>query len=327
VKVAFIEPWCNVFADKEYVFHVQVSAQDRFEGVLGWRFTCENRTIASREARVTIDAGGLQVVAISLQVPQVKEGVIMSSRLSVTAMRNGENKPAGTAEKDIYIFPADAFAYRHELLEKLNIHLFDPGKKTGDVLTAAKVPFRQVNSTDSFTGITNGILLIGEGCSFKDYRGLGEQATKVAARGVPVLFLAPSGGEMQITGVGESDLPVPQSVRLRRSDAIRALDKRLDSESWPPDGAIVRTSMKPKGERGPIMFEAAQNADGWPWIEMDFSPANASKEKAMHGRLVLCGFGIIAKWDSTPVARYLLARILEHLSGKDDNAPDEELKR
>lgn len=327
VKIAFVEQWGNVFADKEYVFHVQVTAQEKFEGVLGWRFTCENRTIASREVNLAIDSGAAQAVDISLQVPQIKEGVTMASRLSLSAMRNGENTPSATADKGICIFPANAFAYRHEWLEKLNIHLFDPGKKTGDVLTAAKIPFRQVNNIDSFTGITNGMLLIGESCSFKDYRGLGEQATKVAAGGVPVLFLAPSGGEMQIAGVGDSDLPVPQSVHLKHKDVIRDMDKHLDSDSWPPDGVIVKTSMKSRGERG-IVFEAVQNADGWPWIEINFSPTNALKEKAVNGRLVLCGFGIVEKWDSTPVARYLLARILEHLSGKDGNASgEEELKR
>jgi len=319
VNVSFVEQWGNVFADKDYVFHVRLTATDKFEGVVGWRFTCENRTIASREVKAAIDAGAAQVVDISLKIPQVKEGVTMSCRLSVSVMRNGDNKSAGSIEKDICIFPADAFAYRHEWAEKLNIHLFDPGNKTGDILTAAKIPFHQVNGIDSFTGITDGILLIGEGCSFKDYRGLGDAATKVAANGVPVLFLAPSGGEMQIAGMGESDMPVPQSVILKRRDVIRELDKHLDSDSWPSDGVIVKTSMKPRGERGPIVFEATQNADGWAWIEMDFGPTNQSKGKAVHGRLVMCGFGIVEKWDSTPAARYLLARMLEHVSGVASN--------
>lgn len=315
-KLSFVESWGNVFADKDAAFHVQITSKEKVDGTLGWQLTREGRTLLSKETGVVVDGGVPRVVDVTVAVPHVDDGVALPTRLSVTLTVPGSAEPVARAEKDVTVFAADAFAYRRAWAEKLKIRLFDPEKKTGEVLEKAKVPFQSIANVDAFPAITDGLLLIGEGVSFKDYRGLADQATRTAARGIPVLILAPSGGEFLAAGVGESNLPVPHSMALERSDIIRTLDKNLDATVWPPDGRIVSTSMNVRGDRGAVMVDTVKGADGWPWIEWVFAPPDAAGQPGVKTRLVLCGFGIVEKWDSTPAARYLLARVLEHVAGQ-----------
>ena len=130
---------------------------------------------------------------------------------------------------------------------------------------------------------------------------------QTAARGVPVICLAPAGGELKIPGIGDKNLARPTGVFLRRADAITAFDKRLDT-SWPPDGKAAAAGVELNASRTGIVGEITSGDGGWPWLEVTFP--------AKRGRLILCGFAIVTKWDAGPTPRYLLANLLEHEPGE-----------
>jgi hypothetical protein len=96
-------------------------------------------------------------------------------------------------------------------------------------------------------------------------------------------------------------LPQPEQLLLRRNDVIRQFDKRFDSLFWSPDGKVVASSVLVTGERNAVTGIVTTDERGWPWIDVRFSGS---------GRLVICGFAIIEKWDSGPTPRYLLAELL-----------------
>ena len=329
ISIAPVEQWSNVFAGKESVFHFAVSSDKSIRGRLGWRFSSTGRTIARREIPLAVEPEEVETIEVRVQVPKVKEGVIMQALLSLSVFQEGTKEALADFEKEIWIFPEDPFANRKEWLKNLKIHLFDPEKKTAELFENAEIPFEQTSNIDSFLEITNGVVIIGEGISFRDYRGLSDMMVKTAVKGVPVLCLASADGDMTIPGMGNADLPRPTSMTFRQNDIINELDKRLDADTWPPDGKVKVSSVILKGERGPVIGEikearstgSGQGCDGWPWMELKFGKkrkpvrrAPLDSARGRQGRLVICGFGIIEKWESGPTPRFLFARILKYMA-------------
>jgi hypothetical protein len=309
------EPWSNVFAGKEAVFHFLVTSSETFRGTAGWSLSSSGRVLARREHAVTAGPGAAATVETRFECPTVKEGVVWQAVLSVSLMAEGSQEAVARAEKTLWVFPEDPFADRKEWLKKLNLHLFDPAKKTATVLEKAGVPFRAVANVDGLDTLRDVVVVVGEGISLRDYRGLAQALVRTAAAGTPVLCMALSDGEMTLAGMGSTDLPQPERMIFRRGDVIRELDKRLDAVAWPPDGRAAANGIKIRGERGPVVGEAAKGSDGWPWIEMSFSDG---KKK---GHIVFCGFAIVEKWESGPTPRFLLRNVLEHVTKAADWRP------
>ena len=117
-------------------------------------------------------------VAFALKAPEVKEGVILESQLSVAAYAAGDEKAAAGHVKKVWIFPPDPFADRSQWLKGLKITLFDPERKTADVLEKAGVPFMFTKNPSALDELNEGLLVIGEGISWRDYRGLGESMVR-----------------------------------------------------------------------------------------------------------------------------------------------------
>lgn len=304
VSLNIVEQYSNVFAGEESAFRMTVTANDQFKGRVAWGFASGGGILARGEGEVLAQPGKDGTVEARLATPEVKEGVILQASLSVSLFEHGRQDALTNLVRTIWLFSKDSFSYRRQWLEEMKIHLFDPEKKTAETLAESKAPFEMVGNIDALPGINDGILVIGEGVSFKDYRGLWGMMVKAAASGTPVLCLASSGGEVVVPGMGNSDLPQPASMTFQHNDIIRELDKRLDADAWPPDGRTAMSSMKLKGERGPVVGEMCEGGDGWTWIEMQFAGGK---------KLVMCGFAIIEKWHSGPTPRFLFARLLEYL--------------
>lgn len=314
VIVQSVEQWSNVFGGKEHTFHCSISAGGDFKGSAKWEFTVSGRTISRGEQEVSVSAAAPFVSEMKLAVPPVKDGVVMQGGLKVDVYADGSDRPAGGMEKKIWIFGDDPFDGRKEWLKRLNIQLFDPEKKTAERLTGAGVPFSLIANVDALAQ-GEGLLLVGEGVSLKDYKGLSGELMRAAAGGRQVTCLALSAGDMILPGMGDVDLPVPVRMTFAGSDIISQLDKRLDAEGWAPDGTTATGSMKLQGARGPVEASIVEGGAGWQWIDMKFGKG---------GRLIICGFGIVGKWESGPTARYLFAGVLKEL---DKSGVVENLKR
>jgi hypothetical protein len=160
--------------------------------------------------------------------------------------------------------------------------------------------------------VKEGFILVGEGVSFKDDAGLGETLVRAAARGLPVLCLAPKEGSFPLPGAEGAGLPVPVGMELRREEVITRVDKRLDAKAWPPSGSVVASGLTLKAEEGKVVAEAAAGGAGWPWLEVEY---------ADRGRLAVCGFAVVQRWDATPTPRYFFAGVLKRLAGDEKREP------
>jgi hypothetical protein len=184
--------------------------------------------------------------------------------------------------------------------------LFDPVGATARVLDGSKVPYTLIRNVDGLEAGAFGLLMVGEGVSFKDYRGVFEVLVKVARTGKPVLCLAPGGGEMRLPGSVDADLPTPSRLSFRRDDIISELDKRLDASGWQTGEKTTGSGLKLRGDRGPVWVEVGGAAEGWPVMEMGFGKGAAP--------LLVCGFGLVGAWAESPTPRFLFVKMLEHVT-------------
>ena len=312
-----VDKWADVFSGAEVKFRYTVRAAQALEGRINWSLSVNQRTVEHGQLPLTAGAGRAAEVTVALKLPEVKEGVVLEAQFSVAAYATGEQQPVATHAKTIWIFPRDPFVDRGQWLKGLKITLFDPEGKTADVWEKAHVPFTFTKNTAALDELRDGLLVIGEGSAWRDYRGLGEAAVKAAARGVPVLCLAPGEGCLVLPGTAGAELPPPASLTLRQADIIRELDKRLDATAWPPEGRIDVSRLAIKSDRDQVVAETGQflpspsgrgaGGEGWPWLEVRY-PGEG-------GRLSVCGFRIIRQWEATPTPRYLLLELFERLSG------------
>src|SRR5262249_43237495 len=120
-----------------------------------------------------------------------------------------------------------------------------------------------------------------------------------------VLCLAPTDGVLPLPG-SDNALPAPGHMSFHRRDIITSLDKRLDANAWGPAATAFSRSMKIKADEGKVVAEFAADAEGWPWIQIDFPDKK--------GRLIVCCFALVEHWNSGPTPRFLFARALERLT-------------
>ena len=251
--------------------------------------------------RLEVESGSPGELVLRLDLPAPRPGVVI--RATVAIHLDG----GVLLTHRLWIFPEDPFVERRAALESMKITLFDPEKNTAAVFQRAKIPFRAVRDVAGLSAAGEGLIVVGEGASPRQWRGLPRALIDAAARGLPVLWLAPAAGTIPLPGVGDRELPAPREFLLRQAEVITAFDKRLDTV-WPPDGKTAAARIELAASRAGIFGEMSAGERGWPWLEIA-CPVRS-------GRLLFCGFGIIAKWESGPTPRYLLAHLLGRLSGQ-----------
>lgn len=299
VQIEASEEWSCFFGGQEVSLHYRVLASGDFEGRVSYAIAVQDATVARREVMVRATRHSPDHFTVRLTLPEARPGIIVPVSLSLST------DGAPEQVRRLWIFPKDAFFNRRKLLEELKIALFDPAGRTARRFEKENIPFRQLHDIDALAAVDSGLLLIAEGVSFREYRNLPDILAKRAAAGISVLCFAPSGGRMRFPGSGKDGEAPPTRLLLRRADVIHEFDKRLDFRAWPPDGtAVVRSLVLTSDRSGPI-GEMVEGDSGWPWLEADFATSG--------GKLVICGFGIIEKWDSGPAPRHLLANLLERM--------------
>jgi len=294
----------NAFGDEVGEFEFRIEARRACKGRIVWRIAAGTATVKAGEVAFDAAANLPKPIAIKVNLPPIKDGVILATRLTLAAIEEDQIKPVATFEQNLWLFPKDPFADRVEWLKKLQITLYDPKGDTAKVLSEAKVPFEEARDLDALLATNAGLILVGEGLAFKDEKGLSATLHKLATAGRTVLILAPASGELAIPGIGG---PIAGLRDLSfRSEIVRTLDERLDPDGWLPDGQAIASTVVVKMGEDSLGGEVAKGPGGWPWVE---ARATAGK-----GRWALCGLGIIAKWNAGPTPRFLFARMLEYLT-------------
>ncbi len=304
VTVRPLDADSGVFGGIEVVRRYGIEGPSGLSGSLGWSLIAHRRTLARGEAAFTIKPGGAVDVSIPLQVPPVREGVVLEAELTVSAFGGGVGGEAISHRRSLWIFPRDAFAGRTQWLEKLEVGLFDPRGETAAVFDAAGIPYRRVHRPQAI-GAGSRLVVIGEGLAIEEHPGLAAAAFAAAERGTPVLWLAPAAGHFALPGAGGTAAVLPGALAFRDLGAIAEIDRRLDGEGGAgPDRAVA--AMAVGSRHGEVVVEIAADAGGWPWFEVHYPPPGAG--------LIVCGLPLIARWEESPTPRFLLVRLFERLT-------------
>ncbi|MHB9025513.1 MAG: hypothetical protein ACYC7E_15310 [Armatimonadota bacterium] len=306
-KIIPQETWSTVFGGEELSCHFQITSTTDRSVRASWVISTGGHAIARNEQTLVLSGGNTATLKVQATLPQVKDGVIAPADITVTITEENQEKPRATLQYALWIFPKDPFALRAKWLEGLKITLFDPEKHTAKLFDAAHIPYTLLANVEALPDVSEGMLIVGEGVSFDEYRGLMESLVRSAAGGRPVLCLAPAGGGFPLPGTEDNDWPAPNTMSFKRADVITTLDKRLDARTWAGGARVVASSLRLSAEGGIVRGKIQSNTTGWSWLEMGF-PRPGS-------RMILCGFGLIDHWAAGPTPRFLFARILEYLVG------------
>ncbi len=308
----------NVFSGEESDFLFKVEAANAIKGRVVWRVAAGTATVKTGEVALAAGPGAPANVPVKFAVAEFEKPAVLQTRLTLAVVEAGRNEPSATFGQDLWVFPKDPFANRSEWLKKLKINLYDPTAKgaTAKVFEAAKVPFEQLRSLDAVADLKEGIVIVGEGVSFKEEKGLAAALQKLAAGGLAVLVLAPAEGEVLVPGLGG---PGGLEDLTFRREIVRKLDKRLDPDGWLPDGKVVASSIRLKAGDDGVTGDVTAGPGGWPWVEARYGTGK--------GRWAVCGLAMIAKWDDGPTPRFLFARMLEHLTDSETEHPKKENER
>lgn len=314
VSIELRERWTNVFGGQTAKFHVEVRSHQALVGRLGLALLAPTtqRPLWRHEVPLHTQAGRIEVVPLEVPVPPVKDDVSLPLVFQARVFGDGEAARA-ECETTWWAFGPDPFAGRNQWLESLELVLFDPAGTTADTFQQAGIPFLRVRNSAALLERRSGLVVVGEGLSFRKNRALAESLSALPAQGVSVLCLAPAEGEIALPGV-EDGPAVPAALAFRRQDVIAELDKRLDARAWPADREIIAASLALAGSGSGVVARVGTGEGGWPWMEA-VSFVEGELPGRRPARFIVCGFPLIAKWGATPAPRYLLLRLLERLSG------------
>jgi hypothetical protein len=274
------------------------------EGRIQWHYSANQRTLARGEAE--IDASEATQIAVILRVPEVRDGVIFRTQLTVAYVPARENSATSTLTKTLWLFPEDAFADQRDTLEDRQLLLFDPDGNTAELFAKIELPHRRIRNAIALDDREeHSYVIVGEGTSLVRNRGVAERLLSFAAAGGTVLMLAPSEGVIPMPGEasqkGVENVAQPGELRFRQHHVIREFDKRLDSEFLPGTGDFAGSKVTLRTRLNRIGMEVSEDGD-WPWFTIEYPETK--------GRFVFCGFNIVRNWSNGPAPRYLLNRIL-----------------
>lgn len=302
------QKWRNYFSGREQVFSYGIVSNDAFKGRAAWRVSAEKLTIIRGESAIHVHPNGDNQVAFKVPLPSIKAGLIRSVDIDVVLFKERSHAAIARHTRRIWLFHEDPFQLNQQALTKHNIYLFDPILKTAPVFRAVHIPFESVVRLSDVRQLREAMLIIGEGLSLQEFRGLSELLKETAEAGNKVICLAMDNGQLPIAQNTGPDFMASSSMVFRGSEVISMFDGHLDAEYWPPDGPMIDSRLHLEGQRGRVSGRIQSDGQGWPWVEFDYKKTN--------GKLVLCGFAIVRKWETGPAPRYLLDRMLQHI-GKD----------
>jgi len=270
---------------------------------VGWSLVSKGRILARGSSNALCMGDGSEAMPYSftIPIPKLREGVVLPVELKITLAVEGQNL---SFTHQLYIYSRDPFPAQKAFLEQAKIKLFDSDGKTAALLEENEIPHTRLLNLAAIDLVTEGIVLVGEGVSFRKQRKLAKSLMQAASRGVSVLCLAPSEGDFPLMVDGH-DLHIrPRRFAIADGDFVRRYDKRFDT-------IASLSNLSLTSRRNEVVISVGEGADHWSWLNLDIP---ARKTDAADGRLMICCLGIVSRWDSSPVPRHLFAHLLQELT-------------
>lgn len=278
-----------------------------------WSFSAQSRTLSRGGGRVTpvhTDEGESFRYQVSLQSPTLRPGVIIPVELRLNC------EVAGTAQeftRTLHFYSRDIVSVEKAFLKHAQIHLYDTEGQTVELFVRDEIPFSQLPNLAAIDALTAGIVIVGEGISFREQQNLSETLLLAASRGIQILCLAPSEGDLQLSTIENGLEKRPARMLFEQGDFVRRYDKRFDQLP-----SRSQFSLVPRRHGITLSVNATEKRVGWSYLSLDFPSTNLRTDqvKQAPGRLVVCGLGIVQQWDASPVPKYLLIQLLHELVSK-----------
>jgi hypothetical protein len=302
-EIVPVEQWSNVFAGEEISQNFLLPRGIGAGQAVGWSVVVETAVIARRETAARVDADGRPVLTVQFRLPDGEPRTVLPVSI-VVVLGNRE-----VVAKQLWIYPRNPFDEPVPNLDPTGLVLFDPHRETADRWDDLPLKFRFEKNVDALTKVDSGVVVIGEGVSFREYRGLPRISGALARRGVKVLCLAPEVGSIALSdkeASGQQGVPAAAGLNrliLRQSDVLKDFDKRLDHADWRGERSPVGTWLQMISKAGSISVDVSQDEGGWSWLEAEYSSG---------GRIIVSGFHSIEHWDAGPAARHALWHALAH---------------
>lgn len=320
LSIKRITPFRTLLGNEETPLDWRVTLGSTDRGRLLWKVAIEHRTLLRGEAPLDGSTSETADIRAKIRTPEVKPGSAQAVTLSASIVLDGKSEPSANWEQTLWILPQDPFADRRDWLNKLKIVVYDPAGKTAECFEAAKIPFEPLANINALESVETGLIVVGEGISLRDDRGLSELLWRRAASGVPVLCLAPTQGELELRVSGEPEGAAVNQLSLRRSDVIRDIDKRLDDQYWMSQKVAANHSLRLAGAGSNVVAEVVEGTADWTWLELRFPKSTKQGERTTN--LVVVCLPIVERWEDGPTPRHLLARLFEYLASDHSDPGD-----
>ncbi len=307
VRIIDHQPWSCLFAGQEYQNMFTLEPSGSFSGRMAWRVEVNNRIVANGEKKSSFGLAGPAQFETAFELPPLENGLVVEGKFILTITDTATDKVAARLEKKLHIFGRRPVIAQSAWQKHNKIYLFDPPGTTAQAFEDIELPFTAIHNPDALAAIKDGIIVIGAGLSWRDYRGLFGNTITAAAAGARVLCLAPAEGSTPLPGTQGAEYPDPSRMMFSGNDIITRFDKRFDYYIWPTDGHVSAGGFQLEGGRAGITGNIVARGQGWPWVEMHFPDG---------GQFLLCNFALIDKWEAGPVPRFLLVSILENMRKK-----------
>lgn len=287
------------FGGTSATWRVEAQGPRAAEGHVAWSLEVGGGVIARREQSVRLEPASPASVDIVVDLPEVRAGIVAEGRLQV-ALQDENRQPLAELEQLVFVFGRDPTTERKQWLGELDLRLYDPSGETARRLDELGWPYRRLANPAALAAMGGGTLIVGEGCSLRENRGLMEAAIRAAQGGAHVVVLAPADGAFAPPGPAVGG-PGPVALHFYGPEFVRELDKRFDV---PPARAAFRLGGTRAGAE-----VAVASSDGWAFVEARWPDG---------GALMLVGPGLLDTWETSPVPRHLLVRLLEWTTAKQE---------
>jgi len=305
-----VDHWQTAFAEETVAFRWQVENASAVNGRPTWSLaTDQGVTLERGDLSWDVPLKAERTVEFSLQLPPVKPGIILPLKLTISA-GDDRTRTKLLAEETFWVYPKDPLHERHTWLKVLNITVYDPARKTTSRLNDAQVPFEELSNPSALDAEPGSVVIIGEGISLREERGLASPLYRAASNGAKVLWLAPIEGELPLPAAENSSVPA-SGLQFANREFLASLDKRLDASFWKSQAVVPSATMKLLGNGRDVAVEVTAAAGDWTWLAVNYPPRG---QMISAGKLLVCGLPIIERWEDGPTPRFLFARLLEHLT-------------
>jgi len=289
-----------------YSLHNDTFAPSQFD--LRWALVdAKGRVVREGHEERSMDTGDIQRSEISFALPKVKERVLYTLRIDLYA----DGKFAYGEERDLGVYPDRAAAVTAPVRR---IHLFDPRGETAGIFKKAGIPFTPAANLAVPDGDpSDTVLVIGENALPGDSDAAAGALGAFTAAGGRVVALMQ---EKQAPGLPVRTTLEPREwcsmlfLRTPQHPILKGLDS-WDLQFWAPDHVVAKGSFsKPANGSFVALLDGAGDHDRASRSAMDWSQLLESYRG--QGSYLICQLPLIEKYETEPMAREMLARIISY---------------